>query len=288
MDELTAKVRKLEELWWDYQINTNRDIGLLHEIEKLYSDIFFACLGKNDIEELIAYCDKIDDEIRLRRWDLLKYEVRLFLDIPQIKRSVQMWWYYRHLADGTDVVLGGWEYATIENAKDKGKAYEVLIKMYDELAIYEKDIRALMGKLNGFDIWLRTDDEVKDIVVLDGILKEYHKEVEYIRDLILEERKPQQPIKTLPKELDTDEAKKWLSKTIEKGFMTDGYQWAKETTRYQIAMWVEIASERLGIKNKWKWAENIWGLKDLAQTRNESKDRFGKVEREKDIEACFE
>lgn len=291
MDGLKIKAEKLTDLWFDYLMDPIKkgNISLLYEISNLYSDISFNCLGEIDIKEMVNDSHKIKEEIDQRGWDLLKHEVKMFLEIPQIKRGVQMWWYYRHLDYGSDVDLGGGDYAIEENARDKDRAYKILITMYDDLAVYEEEVQLLVLRLSKFDTFLHTDDAVRDIIVLDGIFKTYHNEVEYIRDLILENKKNQHPPKILPKELDTDEARRWLSKTIEKGFMVDGYQWAQETTRYQIAYWVEVAcdKDKLGIKNKWKWAQDIWGLKGLAQTRKESIDRFGKVEREKDIDDCF-
>lgn len=92
-------------------------------------------------------------------------------------------------------------------------------------------------------------------------------------------------IYNLPKELNTDEAKKYISNAIEAGFMDNSYQWSG--TKYQAALFAEICSEKLNLRYKWKPFETLWNMKGLAQTRRESKERFGKVGREKEIIDLF-
>ena len=91
-----------------------------------------------------------------------------------------------------------------------------------------------------------------------------------------------------PEELNTQQAKEYFSKAIEAGFMDDRFQWVKGTTKYQIALFAEICSEKLNIKHKWKPFETLWNVTHLAQTRRESKERFGRVDREKEITKIFE
>lgn len=92
----------------------------------------------------------------------------------------------------------------------------------------------------------------------------------------------------LPEELNTQQAKEYFSKAIEAGFMDDCFQWVKGTTKYQIALFAEICSEKLNLKHKWKPFEALWNVAHLAQTRRESKERFGRVDREKEITKIFE
>lgn len=92
----------------------------------------------------------------------------------------------------------------------------------------------------------------------------------------------------LPEELNTQQAKEYFSKAIKAGFMDDRFQWVEGTTKYQIALFAEICSEKLNIKHKWKPFETLWNVTHLAQTRRESKERFGKVDREKEIIKIFE
>lgn len=89
----------------------------------------------------------------------------------------------------------------------------------------------------------------------------------------------------LPRELDTAEAKEYFSNAILAGFMDEDYQW--KGTKYQAALFAEICSEKLGLKHKWKPFEILWGVRHMAQTRRESKERFGKVDKEYEIEAIF-
>ena len=92
-------------------------------------------------------------------------------------------------------------------------------------------------------------------------------------------------VSTLPTELNIDEAKKYFSNAIKAGFMDNHYQWMG--TRYQAALFAEICSEKLNLKYKWKPFNDLWDVKYLAQARRESKERFGKVDKEKEIEALF-
>lgn len=93
-------------------------------------------------------------------------------------------------------------------------------------------------------------------------------------------------VSNLPQELNTDEAKKYFSNAIEAGFMDNCYQW--KGTMYQAALFAEICSEKLCLKYKWKTFEMFWDVTHLAQTRRESKERFGKVDKENEIIALFE
>lgn len=93
-------------------------------------------------------------------------------------------------------------------------------------------------------------------------------------------------VSNLPEELNNDEAKKYFSNAIKAGFMDNCYKW--NGTNYQAALFAEICSEKLGIKHKWKTFGTLWNMKNLAQTRQESKERFGSVRKEKEINALFE
>lgn len=89
----------------------------------------------------------------------------------------------------------------------------------------------------------------------------------------------------LPSELNTEEAKRIFSKAKELGLMTDEYKWSG--TKYQLAYFAEIAAEKLNLKHKWKPFQKLFNKKDLAQTRRESKERFGTVNRADEIDHIF-
>lgn len=95
----------------------------------------------------------------------------------------------------------------------------------------------------------------------------------------------QESCQKLSEGLDTNKAKEYFSNAIIAGFMDENYHW--KGTKYQAALFAEICSEKLGLKHKWKPFEILWEVRYLAQTRRESKERFGKVDKEYEIEAIF-
>lgn len=70
----------------------------------------------------------------------------------------------------------------------------------------------------------------------------------------------------MPKELDNDAAKAVLQRGVAAGILNENYQ-CLELTMYQQKEFAELASEELGIKNKWKVFETLWQIKGLAQVR---------------------
>lgn len=89
----------------------------------------------------------------------------------------------------------------------------------------------------------------------------------------------------LPDELNTDKAKALFEKTIKAGFMESNYQF--KGSWYQAAYFAEEAAEYLGLRHKWKPFAALWKYKQLAQTRRESRERFGKVTKQDDIDKIF-
>jgi hypothetical protein len=102
------------------------------------------------------------------------------------------------------------------------------------------------------------------------------------------DREPAIPGKQLPKELDLDQFRELLKKAIDAGFCVqngDGYKWSG--TNPQLALFAEIAAEKLELKNKWKPFELLFGKKNLAQERYNSKEKIGTVRDGERIEALF-
>lgn len=89
----------------------------------------------------------------------------------------------------------------------------------------------------------------------------------------------------LPDELSTPEAMKIWDKARKADWINDDYTF--KGTKYQMAYAAEIMGGALGLKPKWKPFEILWGYKYFSQTRRESKERFGKVEKQKEIEEAF-
>lgn len=95
----------------------------------------------------------------------------------------------------------------------------------------------------------------------------------------------EQMVSKLPPELDTPKAHIIWSKAKHNGWVNEDYSF--NGTTYQRALAAECMANALKLKYKWKPFEVLWNCKHLAQTRHESKERFGKVEQDKEIEASF-
>lgn len=89
----------------------------------------------------------------------------------------------------------------------------------------------------------------------------------------------------LPIELATPQAMIIWNKAKEGGWINEDYSF--NGTKYQMAYAAEIMGQALGLKYKWKPFTTLWKYRHFAQTRRESKERFGYVERDKDIESAF-
>lgn len=95
----------------------------------------------------------------------------------------------------------------------------------------------------------------------------------------------EQTVVKLPPELDIPKAHLIWSKAKHNGWINEDYSF--NGTKYQMAYAAECMANELELKPKWKPFEILWGYKYFPQTRRESKERFGKVERDKEIEASF-
>ena len=83
---------------------------------------------------------------------------------------------------------------------------------------------------------------------------------------------------TLPVELNTDTARKWLQVAIDGDLLNVDYSTTdKTTTMPQKAQLAETLSDKIGLKNKYKPFEKLWNVSGLAQARYKSKELAGKV-----------
>lgn len=89
----------------------------------------------------------------------------------------------------------------------------------------------------------------------------------------------------MPIELATPQAMEIWDKAKKAGWINDDYSF--NGTKYQMAYAAEIMGKALGLKPKWKPFISLWKYKYFAQTRRESVELIGRVERDKDIEATF-
>lgn len=173
-------------------------------------------------------------------------------------------------------------------------------QIYEEIINYAEITNDNTRKLNPQKIkWIEEWAKMKENELLPFVDRfRLTSTNETLRDYLNRRNKGESPVvdgiihipkkQNLPEVLNTQQAKEYFSKAIKAGFMDDRFQWVKGTTKYQIALFAEICSEKLKIKHKWKTFETLWNVAHLAQTRRESKERFGKVDREKEIIKIFE
>lgn len=79
-----------------------------------------------------------------------------------------------------------------------------------------------------------------------------------------------------------------IDKTIDVGLMEEDYTWHPCTYKTQIALWVTLVCKEVGIRNRWQWAEQRWGLKTLKQSYCNSQNQHQYVMDEELVLACFE
>ena len=85
-------------------------------------------------------------------------------------------------------------------------------------------------------------------------------------------------LKTLSKELSTDEARKWLQVAINGGLLNADYSTTDKTrTKPQKALLAEILSDKIGLDHKYKPFETLWNVSGLSKSRYKSKEEKGIV-----------
>lgn len=56
-----------------------------------------------------------------------------------------------------------------------------------------------------------------------------------------------------------------LERTIEAGYMSSDQQWLPNVKREFKAVWIELVADRVGIADRWSWADTHWALGSLRQ-----------------------
>lgn len=123
-------------------------------------------------------------------------------------------------------------------------------------------------------------DDKKYIDLYDSLIRTVEERI-----LTLPDVKEKHKQLSIPVELDTPEARELFDKAIQAGFMNSVYSF--NGTRYQMAYFAEKASEHLKLKSKWKPFTQLWNYKYFAQSRRESKERFGYVDKQDEIDKIF-
>ena len=147
-----------------------------------------------------------------------------------------------------------------------------------EIGKYEQCLRDCIDQINDirccdvYNIMKITWNYVLSKTIIDELRKQ------------VEEKEP----KTIPNELKTDIAKKWLTKAIENGFLNYDYLTTdKLKTKAQKALFAECFSEKIGLKYKYVYFETLWGVSGLSKIRYKSKEEVGKVKGGEPIEEFF-
>ena len=139
------------------------------------------------------------------------------------------------------------------------------------------EIKELMNERSRLCI-LREDKKYIDLY--DSLIRTVEERI-----LTLPDVKEKHKQLSIPVELDTPEARELFDKAIQAGFMNSVYIF--NGTRYQMAYFAEKASEHLKLKSKWKPFTQLWNYEYFAQSRRESKERFGYVDKQDEIDKIF-
>lgn len=93
---------------------------------------------------------------------------------------------------------------------------------------------------------------------------------------------------TIPDELASDEAKQYLNRAVEKGYLTPEYQWIEQGhTRYQQTHLAFLFHEKLKYKYKWRPFEQFWNYKRFAQTYKAIQDN-ATIDNVDELESIFD
>lgn len=150
--------------------------------------------------------------------------------------------------------------------------------------LYERQIIAVFTRV----LW------ALQIKLKDDFIREWELKTEYFPFKILFEGKPMPFVDglerraALPKELDTDEAKRWLQVAIDGGLLNADYSTTGKTaTKPQKALLAEILSGKIGLECKYKPFEELWNVRGLSKTRYKSREETGNVKGGEAIENVF-
>lgn len=134
------------------------------------------------------------------------------------------------------------------------------------LIMYGIDLMRLQEECN---IYLKSHRSITDVSIYIGSTELAQK---YINAL------PQRDNVLMPKELNTDEARKWLHVAINGGLLNADYSTTDKTrTKPQKALLAEILSDKIGLDHKYKPFETLWNVSGLSKSRYKSKEEKGIV-----------
>lgn len=85
-------------------------------------------------------------------------------------------------------------------------------------------------------------------------------------------RRTEELRKCLDHDLHESRLDQMIRSTIDAGYMTELGDWSDKASDEFIATWIDAVCYELGITNKWRWAEQRWGLRSLRQCLNRLKE----------------
>ena len=118
--------------------------------------------------------------------------------------------------------------------------------------------------------------DVMMFVEMDVVLEMIHKEMRKL----MERNMPEKPIAD-------GVADKYWQRLIKSGFVDRHHQLLPDTSRKQATYIAEIFAEKLGLKNKWKYFEQLWQISNLAQEKWDSQQTGTLPPRHNEIDAIF-
>lgn len=179
--------------------------------------------------------------------------------------------------DGQYHIIGDLYYWMDER---RGEFYEYAISKAQEALI-----RRLRHKLQIYVEWYgnckdnrRTGKYCHLYSGLNGVCHEWLSIIDAAFPQIQPQKAGSEDGATLPDELNTDTARKWLQVAIDGDLLNVDYSTTDKTkTMPQKAQLAETLSDKIGLKNKYKPFEKLWNVSGLAQARYKSKELAGKV-----------
>lgn len=287
-EEIYNLLSAIYDLWYKFVCRNFKDVDILRSIERIMPNREFIkeVQGKNEDEllKLAWWYDDLSEFIRNNDVQAYVDEVSQFLYRIDADRIIQKWNYYcREYQNGV-----------FTSQEDKRRYYLMLIEFNDEmkgclvdLHYYHQTSCYWLGRDHMF---CRSWDADKLLKLMDISLR-YNKEVQHIEDLIKDD--PKEKAFTLPVELDTPRARKYIGLAIEKGFIasTDSIlKWKLSKARLAYFLFRVFCKDDEGKDNGLKFPESalnrLFGEDRLGKARSQLVDN--KKQGYEDIDRLFD
>ena len=166
------------------------------------------------------------------------------------------------------------------------KSIEFIAKTYTDSNAIDYEFRPIIDRwgytLLKVDEGLPTDDEEQNDLFVQMRKKVCENGIKYAKMFNV------MPRSNPPEELLIEEAQSYWSKLRVKGLIiADGYALAAGTSPYDATIIADHFSGVLGIKNKWKVFEALWGLNNMAQKLGDIRKGTANVPHQREINEIF-